>query len=55
MLETCTKGCTLKVSMSKTDNSNDEGTVIFRMTITLKNGKVIRRANGKPFKIVIKK
>jgi hypothetical protein len=31
-----------------------EETVIYRMTITLKNGKKIRRANGKPFKIVIK-
>ena len=27
--------------------------VIYRMTITTKSGKVIRRANGQPFRIVI--
>lgn len=27
---------------------------IFRMTITLKNGKVIRRRNGRPFIIWVK-
>jgi len=33
----------------------DEGEyVIYRMTIRLKNGKVIRRANGRPFRIVIR-
>lgn len=32
----------------------EEGNFIFRMTITLKNGKVIRRANGRPFKIPVK-
>lgn len=31
-----------------------DGGYIFRMTITLKNGRVIRRANGKPFKIKVK-
>jgi hypothetical protein len=28
--------------------------VIYRMTITLPNGKVIRRSNGQPFRIVIR-
>lgn len=32
----------------------DDGYVIYRMTIRLKNGKVIRRANGRPFRIVIR-
>jgi len=32
-----------------------EETVIYRMVITTRNGKKIRRANGKPFRIVIKK
>lgn len=31
-----------------------EGEVIYRMTITTKSGKVIRRANGQPFRIVIR-
>lgn len=30
------------------------GTLIFSMTITLKNGRVIRRANGKPFCFYVK-
>jgi hypothetical protein len=40
--------------MKKTDKPEEKGTYIFRMTITLKSGKVIRRPNGKPFKILIK-
>ncbi|WPU91828.1 hypothetical protein SNE25_21150 [Mucilaginibacter sabulilitoris] len=40
--------------MKKSDKPKEEGTYIFRMTITLKNGTVIRRPNGKPFKILIK-
>lgn len=32
-----------------------EEEVIFRMTIRLRNGRVIRRANGRPFKIAIRK
>lgn len=34
--------------------SGDEGTVIYTMTIRLKSGKVIRRANGRPFRIVVR-
>ncbi|WP_278390899.1 MULTISPECIES: hypothetical protein [Stutzerimonas] len=34
----------------------DEGCeVIYRMTIRTKSGKVIRRANGQPFRIVIRR
>jgi hypothetical protein len=33
---------------------DEEGEVIYRMTITTKTGKVIRRANGQPFRIVIR-
>ena len=32
----------------------EEGQVIFTMTIRLKNGKVIRRPNGRPFRIVVR-
>lgn len=32
---------------------SEEGTVIFTMTIR-RNGRVIRRANGRPFRIVIR-
>lgn len=32
----------------------EDGLVIFTMTIRLKNGKVIRRANGRPFRIVVR-
>lgn len=32
----------------------EEGHVIFTMTIRLKNGKVIRRPNGRPFRIVVR-
>ena len=31
-----------------------EGEVIYRMTIRLKDGRVIRRSCGKPFRIVIR-
>lgn len=34
---------------------SEEGTVIYTMTIRLKNGKVVRRANGRPFRIVLTK
>jgi uncharacterized protein YjhX (UPF0386 family) len=34
--------------------SDEGGEVIFTMTIRLKSGKVIRRANGKPFRIVVR-
>jgi hypothetical protein len=33
---------------------NDTEQVIYRMTITVK-GRVIRRANGQPFRIVLRK
>lgn len=33
----------------------DEEEVIYRMTIRTKTGKVIRRANGQPFRIVLRK
>ena len=36
------------------NDANESGTVIYTMTITLKNGRVIRRANGKPFRIVVR-
>lgn len=36
------------------DRPDEEGTVIYTMTIRTKTGKVIRRANGKPFRIVIR-
>lgn len=34
---------------------SEEGAVIYTMTIRLKNGKVVRRANGRPFRIVLTK
>jgi len=33
---------------------DEEGEVIYRMTIRTKSGKVIRRANGQPFRIVLR-
>ncbi|MBC3198328.1 hypothetical protein [Pseudomonas poae] len=36
------------------EKPDEEGEVIYRMTITTKTGKVIRRANGQPFRIVIR-
>ena len=36
------------------DKPDGEGEVIYRMTITTKTGKVIRCANGQPFRIVIR-
>lgn len=36
------------------EKPDGEGEVIYRMTITTKSGKVIRRANGQPFRIVIR-
>lgn len=35
-------------------HSDEGGTVVYCMTIRLKSGKVIRRANGKPFRIVVR-
>lgn len=32
-----------------------EGEVIYRMTIRTKSGKVIRRPNGRPFRIVVRR
>lgn len=32
----------------------DDGVVVYTMTIRLKSGKVIRRSNGKPFRIVVR-
>ena len=37
------------------EKPDGEGEVIYRMTITTKSGKVIRRANGQPFRIVIRR
>jgi len=37
------------------DKPEGEGEVIYRMTIRTRNGKVIRRANGQPFRIVIRR
>ena len=34
--------------------SDEDGQVIFTMTIRLKSGKVIRRPNGRPFRIVVR-
>lgn len=45
-------------TMSQIDmfDQPDEGCeVIYRMTIRTKSGKVIRRANGQPFRIVIRR
>lgn len=45
-------------TMSQIDmfGQSDEGcVVIYRMTIRTKSGKVIRRANGQPFRIVIRR
>lgn len=36
------------------EKPDEEGEVIYRMTIRTKSGKVIRRANGQPFRIVIR-
>lgn len=41
--------------MSTGKQASDEGgTVVYTMTIRLKSGRVIRRANGKPFRIVVR-
>lgn len=40
---------------SHLDSPVDEGDVIYTMTIRLKNGRVIRRPNGRPFRIVIRR
>lgn len=36
------------------DPPDEGGQVIYTMTIRLKSGKVIRRPNGRPFRIVIR-
>lgn len=33
---------------------DDSGEYIYRMTITLRNGVKIRRANGRPFRIKVR-
>lgn len=43
------------MSNDMSTNSVEDGEVIYRMTIRTKTGKVIRRANGQPFRIVIRK
>lgn len=37
------------------EKPSEESDVIYRMTITTKSGKVIRRANGQPFRIVLRR
>lgn len=37
------------------DAPAEEGEVIYTMTIRLKSGKVIRRPNGRPFRIVVRR
>lgn len=41
------------VQMNLLDPRIEEGAVIDTMTIRLKNGKVVRRPNGRPFRIVL--
>ncbi len=41
------------VQMNLFGPPTEEGTVIYTMTIRLKNGKVVRRPNGRPFRIVL--
>lgn len=45
------------LAMAKTnDSQKDQGyEIIFRMTITLPDGRVIRSKSGKPFPIKVKK
>ncbi len=43
----------VRMSDKPEKGKEEEGTYIYRMTITVK-GKVIRRANGRPFKILVK-
>ena len=42
-------------AMTYRDGDPNFEEVIYRMTIRLKNGRVIRRTNGRPFRIVIRK
>lgn len=37
------------------DAPGEGGEVIYTMTIRLRNGKVIRRPNGRPFRIVVRR
>lgn len=37
------------------DPPDESGQVIYTMTIRLKSGKVIRRPNGRPFRIVVRR
>ena len=37
------------------DSPDRDGEVIYTRTIRLKNGRVIRRANGRPFRIVVRR
>ena len=43
------------VQQSLFDVPDEGGEVIYTMTIRLRNGKVIRRPNGKPFRIVVRR
>lgn len=36
------------------DRPVEEGEVVYTMTIRTKSGKVIRRPNGRPFRIVVR-
>ena len=36
------------------DGPTEGGEVVYTMTIRLKSGKVIRRPNGRPFRIVVR-
>lgn len=42
------------VQLTLFDTPEEAGQVIYTMTIRLKSGKVIRRPNGRPFRIVIR-
>lgn len=47
-----------EVTMSQQDMfgpPGEDGEVIYTMTIRLKSGKVIRRPNGRPFRIVVRR
>jgi len=37
------------------DAPDEGGEVIYTMTIRLKSGRVIRRPNGRPFRIVVRR
>ena len=43
------------MATNKHGRTADEGKVIYTMTIRTKSGKVIRRPNGRQFRIVIRR